>query len=192
MTKYAIITNDLQVAAATKHPQRQAAVESFLPRQVKLLATARQNAVPIIHLQLIVGDDDPRNDGTPDELRFTAGSKGAQILPTVLGDGDIVMPKPKDSGFFRTTLDEVLKELGVDTVIISGMQTQICVQTTAADAHFRGYAVVVPSDGVVSSRPEDTEAALKWMADYCAEVKSTEEIEALIDSNRATNEQVIG
>jgi len=177
VTKYAIVTNDLQVAAATKHPQREAAVREFLPRQVQLLEVARAAGVPVIHLQLVVSEDDPRNEGTPDALRFTEGSAGVQILPSVLHDTDLVMPKPKDSGFFRTDLDETLSALGVDTVVISGMQTQICVQTTAADAHFRGYSVVVPSDGVVSSRPEDTVAALKWMADYCAEVMTTEEIE---------------
>lgn len=180
MTKYAIITNDLQVAAATKHPQRRAAVAEFLPRQIRLLESARAAGVPVIHLQLVVADDDPRNEGTPDELRFTAGSQGVKVLPEVLDATDVVMPKPKDSGFFRTDLDEVLERLGVQTVVISGMQTQICVQTTAADAHFRGYSVIVPSDGVVSTRPEDTEAALKWMADYCAEIMTTTEIERTI------------
>lgn len=56
------------------------------------------------------------------------------------------------------------------------MQTQICVQTTGADAYFRGYKVLVPSDGVVSTRPEDTKRALEWMAGYYATVMTLDEI----------------
>lgn len=180
--KYAVITNDLQVAAATVDPQRQAAVDAFMPRQISFLEHMRRLGVPVIHMQLVVGEDDPRNEGTPDELRFTAGSAGVRVLPAVLGPGDRVVPKPKDSAFFDTPLHDILRELGVNVVIITGMQAQICVQTSAADAHFRGYAVLVPSDCVVSTRADDVDRALQWLAGYCATVLTGEQIVRFVEN----------
>lgn len=176
MKKYAILTNDLQFAAANKHEERKQAVAKFLPKQAEFLKRMRDLGVQVIHLQLIVSEDDPRSQGTPDEQKFTKGSKGAQLLNVILDKTDIIVEKPKDSGFFNTSLDDTLKRLKIDEVIITGMQTQICVQTTAADAHFRGYKVLVPSDGVVSTRPEDTKRALEWLAGYCAKVMTWDEI----------------
>lgn len=189
MIRFAVLTNDLQVAAATKHPQRQMAVSEFLPRQTLFLQRMRTFGVPIIHLQLVVGDDDPRSVGLPDMLQFRRGSVGSQILKEVYQAGDIVIEKPKDSGFFQTSLDETLRSLEASTVILTGMQTQICVQTTAADAYFRGYKVIVPSDGVISSRPEDTQQALHWMANYCATVITSDEIEDLVQQESASGDK---
>ena len=176
MKKFAVLTNDLQYAAANKHEERKKSVEVFLPHETHFLNEMRKLGLPIIHLQLINPDNDPRAVGQPDELRFTRGSKGSQILSEVLSDSDIVMEKPKDSGFFETKLHEELQKMGIDTLIITGMQTQICIQTTAADAHFRNYGVYVPSDCCASTRPEDTKRSLEWMADYCAKVMTSEEI----------------
>jgi isochorismate hydrolase len=55
------------------------------------------------------------------------------------------------------------------------------VQTTAADAFFRGYNVWVPADCVVSAREEDRVRALDWLAGYCATVASSDEILAQLD-----------
>ncbi|MGQ0515015.1 isochorismatase family cysteine hydrolase, partial [Bacillus sp. D-CC] len=145
-----------------------AAVEAFTPKMVSFLDTMRENDVSIIHLQLINLEDDPKAERYGDFLPVTKGSKGAEILPEFLHEKDIIMEKNKDSGFFETNLDETLKKLGVDTIIITGMQTQICVQTTAADGFFRGYNVIVPEDAVVSAKAEDKERALKWLGSYCA------------------------
>ncbi len=182
MAKYAIITNDLQFAAANKHKERKNSVEAFLPIQKNILEKMRELEIPVIHLQLVVSESDPRSQNIPDEQKFTKGSKGVQILGEVLEDSDLIIEKPKDSGFFETTLDETLKKYDVDTVIITGMQTQICVQTTAADAYFRGYKVIVPSDAVVSTRPEDTQKALDWMAGYCAKVLPSIDIIEMIQN----------
>ena len=69
-----------------------------------------------------------------------------------MGENDIVIQKYKDSGFFETDLDKILSEKHIDTLVIAGMQTQICVQTTAADAHFRGYKVIIIPEIVCSTR----------------------------------------
>jgi nicotinamidase-related amidase len=176
--RIAILTSDLQYAAANKHEARRAAVGRFLPGLVRFLQFARQHKVPVIHLQLVAPPGDPRGASLPDELRFERGSRGVRMLEEVLAPSDVVIEKPKDSGFFQTNLDSVLKEMEIETTILTGMQAQICIQTTAADAFFRGYNVVVPSDGVVSTVEEDMKRALDWMGSYCAAIMTTAQVEA--------------
>lgn len=178
MNRLAVVTNDLQYAAVNKHEARQEAVAAFLPRQIAFLQKARSLGIPVIHLQLIKKED----EANWHDKQFRRGEPGAAIIQEVLDEKDIIVEKAKDSGFFETKLDEVLKELQIDTVVICGMQTQICVQTTAADAYFRGYEVWIPSDAVVSTKELDTERALAWMAKYCAKVMSSTEILRLMES----------
>jgi nicotinamidase-related amidase len=182
MRRIAILTSDLQWAAANKHPARRRAVDAFLPTLTRFLRRGRELGVPVIHLQLVIPTGDRRSVGLPDELRFEKGSAGSQMLAEVLEPGDIVVEKPKDSGFFETTLDAQLKDLGVETVILCGMQAQICIQTTAADAFFRGYQVVVASDGVTSTLEDDMSRALEWMGSYCATILTCADIEAELAS----------
>ena len=132
--------------------------------------------VPVVHLQLINLEDDPHAERYDGWLPVTKGSEGARIVEEFLVEGDVVVEKNKDSGFYETALHDRLQELDVDTVIITGMQTQICVQTTAADAFFRGYKVIVPPDAVVSARPEDQTRALEWLGSYCATIMPTDEL----------------
>jgi nicotinamidase-related amidase len=176
LARCAVLTNDLQYDLVNKNEARQTAVNAFTPKMVSFLGEMRALGVPIVHLQLINDENDPRAERYDGWLPATKGSDGARIMDEFLAESDLVIEKNKDSGFYETDLHERLAELDVDTVIITGMQTQICVQTTAADAFFRGYSVIVPSDGVVSARQEDQTRALDWLKSYCAIVLNTEEL----------------
>ncbi len=91
--------------------------------------------------------------------------------------------KGRDSGFYETKLDETLQELGVKTVVVTGLQTHVCVQTTAADAFFRGYNIWVPWDCVFSPKPEDTKRSLEWLGGYCATIAPSSEILARLSKS---------
>jgi nicotinamidase-related amidase len=176
MARCAVLTNDLQYDLVNKNETRKQAVTDFTPKMCVFLEQMREMDVPIVHLQLINREDDPLAERYDGWLPVTKGSEGARIIEDFLHEDDIVVEKNKDSGFFETDLHERLQELDVDTVAITGMQTQICVQTTAADAFFRGYGVIVPADAVVSAREEDKQRALDWLASYCATILSTDEL----------------
>jgi nicotinamidase-related amidase len=121
-----------------------------------------------------------------------------QVLDHVLHDGvpgqplaEILRPdeddyfvlKPKHSGFYSTQLDLLLEHLGARTVILTGMQANICVLFTANDAYMRDYTLVVPSDCVASTDPADAEYALEQMRGVLkAQVTASEELdlEALV------------
>ncbi|MBC9726537.1 cysteine hydrolase family protein [Streptomyces sp. TRM68367] len=183
MSKIALLTNDLQYELVNKNEDRSRAVAESIPRFTKFLQAMRDRGHHVVHLQIVNLPDDPNaerwNDG---HLPVQKGTPGAEIMAEFLEDSDIVIEKHKDSGFYETDLHDRLQELGVTTVVITGMQTQICVQTTAADAFFRGYNVWVPSDCVVSAHEADRQRALEWLDGYCATVSDSEDIVRVLDS----------
>lgn len=182
MSKIAVLTNDLQYELVEKNSERIAAVEAATPHFTAFLNEMRKRGHHVVHLQLVNLPDDPNAERYDGYLPVTKGTHGADIIADFLEPEDLVVEKNKDSGFYETDLHERLQNLGVDTVLITGMQTQICVQTTAADAFFRGYNVWVPSDCVVSARPEDKDRALQWLEGYCATVADSSEILSVLDA----------
>jgi nicotinamidase-related amidase len=93
-----------------------------------------------------------------------AGSWGAEVIDELTPkEGDFRVIKRKYSAFQGTDLDQLLRELKVDTVILTGVVTDICIQHTAADAFFRGYKVVVPKDCVEAVDEATQEASVKFI-----------------------------
>ncbi|MEU6882055.1 isochorismatase family cysteine hydrolase [Streptomyces sp. NPDC046712] len=191
MSKIAVLTNDLQYDMVHKNQERIDAVTEATPAFSGFLHEMRKRGHHIVHLQLINLPDDPNVELHNGIVPSQKGSKGAEILPVFLEDTDILVEKNKDSGFYETDLHERLQALGVDTVLVTGMQGQICVQTTAADAFFRGYNVYVPSDCVVSAKEADKVRALDWLAGYCATVVDSAEILRLIDTDGELPRKVV-
>jgi ureidoacrylate peracid hydrolase len=75
--------------------------------------------------------------------------------------GERVVDKTRYSAFYDTDLEQQLRDLGVDTLIVCGVTTNICVESTVRDAFFRDIRVVVPSDGTAAVTPELHEGALR-------------------------------
>ncbi|WP_163540047.1 isochorismatase family cysteine hydrolase [Gracilibacillus sp. YIM 98692] len=76
---------------------------------------------------------------------------------------DYFLIKPQLSGFFRTPLSSLLKELDVTQLIITGIAGNICVLFTANDAHMRGYDLYIPKNCIASNSPHQNKEALKLM-----------------------------
>ena len=77
---------------------------------------------------------------------------------------DLFVLKPMLSGFYGTALDILLGHLGVRTVILTGIQGNMCVFATACDAYMRRYDLLVPADCTASESPAENEHALRQMA----------------------------
>lgn len=150
--------------------------EKIIPNIKRLVEAARSHGVPVIY----------SNDAhLPVDHEFgvwgphaVKGSKGAEVIPELAPtESDFIVEKRTYSGFFETGLDLLLRDLHVDTVIITGLHTNICDRHTAADAFFRGYKVIVASDGVEASTQKDHEEGLEYMKmAYKAEIKTVDEI----------------
>lgn len=63
---------------------------------------------------------------------------------------DYILDKNRYSSFYNTNLEVILRGLAVDTLIICGVTTEICVESTIRDAYFRDYKVLVPEDAVAA------------------------------------------
>jgi len=82
-----------------------------------------------------------------DRAALVDGTPGAEIHPILApAPGEHVIKKHRYSGFFATDLDLILREWGVDTVVISGTTTENCCHATARDAMFHNYKVAFLSD----------------------------------------------
>jgi nicotinamidase-related amidase len=119
---------------------------------------------------VVVFSNDAHDPSDP-ELRVwgehaMAGSPGAQVIPELEprpGPAEIVSPKRAYGAFDGTGLDEQLRALGVDEVVICGQHTHICVRHSSYGALIRGYRVTVPRDGVCAFDGVDEEAALDYL-----------------------------
>lgn len=156
--------------------------QAIVPNLVKLLDGARKAHVPVFfsndaHLPEI---DHEFKVWGPHAIK---GTKGAEVIPELKLDEsiDYVVPKRRYSGFHGTDLDETLKELGVDTVIMTGLHAHLCVRHTSADAFQYGYDVIAAIDCMDSFTKEDYEYGIKYLHDvYGAKLLTADEVLKLI------------
>ncbi len=86
---------------------------------------------------------------------------------------DTVIAKYRYSGFFSTYLDQFLRSNGIKTVILTGVSTNVCVESTARDAFMRDYFVVVPRDLTEGSTAEAGAASLATIDLFIGQVVSS-------------------
>ncbi len=80
-------------------------------------------------------------------------------------DGDYSVLKPKQSAFYATPLDLLLRHLRVRKLIVTGVASDQCIVMTAAEAHMRDYDVVVPRDCIGAPSASRNAAALRQLAE---------------------------
>ncbi len=179
--KYAVVVVDLInefIYGSLKFDRAASVVEPA----VHLVEKARSKGVPIIftcdaHYK---GIDHEFGLWGEHGLRGTEGTY--PIAPLRYNpEKDYLIQKTRYSAFFRTDLDVLLSELEVDTVILIGVHTHICVEHTAADAYYLGFNLLVATDATNAFTKEDHEGALKKMHDlYGASLAQVDEIIKLL------------
>lgn len=104
------------------------------------------------------------------------GSWGAELYGFVPEQGDIVLEKHRFSAFLNTPLDQILKNRGIETVVLGGVASNICVETTARHAIMLDYHVVVAEDGCASWYPALDAAAMENIRLWFGKVANAAEI----------------
>lgn len=106
------------------------------------------------------------------------GTLGKQIAQLLRPDEeDYFVLKPRHSGFYSTSLEVLLGQLGVETLILTGFSTEICVIYTANDAYMRNFRIIIPRDCVAAETPEGNRRALAQMKRYLkADIRSSQAI----------------
>ena len=150
---------------------------NIVPATAKLLDAAREAGIPVIfcndcHLPKIDRELEIWGE------HAMAGTPGAEVIPELkLCDKDYVVPKRRYSGFFQTDLDILLKELGVNTIIMTGLPAHMCVRHTSADAFQLGYDVVVAKEATDSFTEQDYLYGIDYLKTcYGADAYSNDEL----------------
>lgn len=117
----------------------------IVPAVARRIEEARAENVPVVYVLDQHEADNPELDewGT----HAVAGTEGAEVWPALAPKaGDRIVTKPTYSSFFASSLEQVLEELAVDTLVMTGCATEVQLLTTATDALQRGFAVELPAD----------------------------------------------
>lgn len=96
-----------------------------------------------------------------------------EVLPL---EGDMVIPKYTYSGFVSTFLDRFLRLNGVKTLVVTGLATNVCVESTVRDAFTLGYHAIVPSDLTEGTSPEAKRASLSNIDAFFGQVVDSDRL----------------
>ncbi len=146
----------------------------------KLLEACRAEGLEIIHTGIGSLTPDGR-DLSPSYrekgIFAPPGSKEAEFIEEVAPQpGEIVLAKTSTSAFTSTNIDQLLRYLGVRSLICCGIHTNYCVETTVRDAYDRGYGVVLAGDACASLREDFHHMALAVMDQVFCHVLPTDEV----------------
>src|SRR4029077_13059806 len=91
---------------------------------------------------------------------------------------DIYVVKRRYSAFFNTDLDLTLRDLQLNTLVVFGVVTNICVRSTVHDAFFLGYQAIVPEDCVAATGPREQASSLYDIATHFGAVSDARSVAA--------------
>lgn len=155
----------------------------------KLMDKARQKNIPVIYTTGFGAETNYESKRRPwknhrhEEDETKAFSQRMKIVKEIAPQpSDIVIQKPKPSGFFGTPLQSVLNDYGVDTLLVTGGSTSGCVRATVVDAFSFNYFVAVVEEGTFDRIQLSHKANLLDMNIKYADVMKAEDVARYLDS----------
>ena len=166
-----------------------AAIAPALQRLAGVIAAARAAQVPVIFLGLSTSPEtdspamalwmDRRGQASGEALAICrAGTPGAAFYELLPAPGDPVVFKSHYSGFHRTGLMAVIEKLGVDTLVVGGITTECCVDTTVRDAFVRDLNLFVLADATAAYDESQHRHALTALGLSFAIITDAEQVTA--------------
>ena len=184
-TRPAVLVIDLSRAFTDPDSPVGGNLDSVLAGTAKILAEARESAVPVFFTTQAFMPD--MSDAGVMYLKQPAlellklGTAAVEIDPRVAPlPGEPVLVKKAASGFFGTPLSSMLVARNIDTLILTGCSTSGCIRATATDAYSYNYRILVPRDCVGDRTPEAHEANLFDIQVKMGEVLGGEEVVAYL------------
>lgn len=188
----ALLVIDLQRAFMTPGlPADLPSARAIVPNVNRLATALRTSGGRVVWIRHAVTEESDRNwplflrnfsDPTGREhMRkvLAPGSEGHGLFDELLVDpNDLVVDKTKHSAFIEgsSNLNQILRNNGIETVVVTGAVTNVCCESTARDAMMLNYEVHFVSDGTASRSLEEQLATLNNMALWYADVRSTSEV----------------
>ncbi|MBB6732459.1 cysteine hydrolase family protein [Cohnella zeiphila] len=200
-SKTAIIVVDVQndfchpEGACARRGNDVGAVKEMMPNLHRLLAYARTRGVPVIFIQTFheKATDSAawtgRSDGKSSEVCRT-GTWGADFYEVAPLPDEIIVNKHRYSAFINTRLDTVLRTLRIETLVMTGVSTNVCVESTARHGYMLDYNIVFLSDSCAAFTQAAHDMALENIDKFFGAVTDTgrliETWEAMADERVTT------
>jgi nicotinamidase-related amidase len=161
----ALINIDLQNCFVENSPIAAPDGRVILERMNALAAACRKAGILVIHTSIVFRPDGS-NMGVfrhfnphADSGILNKGAESAELHPElVVDERDILLDKPRFGAFHGTDLELILRSRGIDSIIIGGVATNICCETTAREATVRDFRVFFLSDGTATVPMGDASA----------------------------------
>ena len=161
----ALINVDMQNCFVENSPFAAPRAREILPRINRLADACRRNGALVIHTLHVVRPDGS-NIGVMGEIIpvvregiINKGNPQAELHREIVVErNDIVLEKPRYGAFHGTDLELILRDRGIDTLIITGIASNVCCETTAREAAVRDFHVFFLSDATATSGIEDLSA----------------------------------
>lgn len=162
--------------------------QGILPNIRQLLDAARGREIFVLYTTMVFDEftyEDRHHKIVPDRMRdrklCRRGTWGAKVM-------DALAPRPEEltiekcrySAFYNTNLEILLRNRGITTLILAGVVTNVCVESTARDAWHRDFDLLVVSDATAGYAKDLHEGALTNIAHLCGAVRPTEEVIRLL------------
>jgi ureidoacrylate peracid hydrolase len=168
-------------------------IQEMVPRLERLLVAARARGVPVVHVishhdeiyaSPVVTEQKLRH-GLPMELNgrplkdapyCLRGTWGAELYGIAALPGEEIVIKHRYSGFHGTNLDLVLRSHGIQSVILTGVATNVCVESTGRDVYMHDYYLVFVGDCTAATSVPAHEATLASIEQFFGQVATSEQI----------------
>jgi nicotinamidase-related amidase len=151
-----------------------------IPNVQRILGSCRSAGIPAIHVRVMNLTADSSDTSWRYKMMgifVPPGSKDAEFVEEVAPlPGEVVLSKTTSNAFLSTNVDFLLRNMGVDTIIMTGVVTNNCVESTTRGAGDMGYRVLLVGDACAAWTEEGHESSLKHMHRNFAIVKTTDEI----------------
>jgi ureidoacrylate peracid hydrolase len=183
--------------ACAKSGKDVSAADSIINPTKKLLHIARSYGIPVIFIQTVhekATDSEAwcrRMGGSTGNIcrRNTWGGEFYKLEPQ---EPDIIVEKHRYSAFIGTKLESVLNTLKVETLLITGVATNVCVESTARDGYMLDYHVFLFEDCCAAFDQEEHKMALCNVDSYFGTVTKVNEFEEMMEDNKFINSRSMG
>lgn len=173
--KTALLLVDLQNEEGTSEIAR---MDEILSRSKMVLETCRQKGIPVFYTRHInhasgigLANKEPLNwEGEP--IYYHSETDNIEVAQAIQpAENDMVIDKYRYSGFHETSLDLMLRSMGIQHLIIGGVLTDVCVLSTALDAYYRDYQVNIIKDMCGTTAEGAHMAAVLMMANWIYDIE---------------------
>ncbi|WP_448952326.1 cysteine hydrolase family protein [Labrys neptuniae] len=147
-----------------------------IPNIARLLAAGRTAGAEIVYTVIASMTADGRDrslDYKQTGFHFAPGSPETRVIAKLApGPDEMVLPKTSSSLFNSTNFEYLIRNIGLDTIVVTGFLTDQCIDHTVRDGADRGFRMVCPIDACTTDTPERHEGALAAFKGYCRQAAS--------------------